>query len=93
MGKGGICIHYTACVVSAGVRRLEGASIGEFIVFLLLLLFLIPIFSLVFLCLGGLLGEGIRMSVSAPFGPSWDTTLSLKPTSAHRGTDKGPTNQ
>lgn len=39
---------------------------------------------------GGLLGERIRMSVSTPFCPSWDTILSLSCTSAYRGTDKVP---
>ncbi|KAM7394224.1 hypothetical protein PAMP_021037 [Pampus punctatissimus] len=30
------------------------------------------------------------MSASTPFCPSWDAILSLSPTSAYRGTDKGP---
>lgn len=86
MGKGGICIHYTLLVVSEGVKVGKGPwSSG-------LSFFLFP-FRLVFLCLGGLLGERIRMSVSTPFCPSWDTILSLNPTSAYRGTDKGPRNE
>lgn len=86
MGKGGICIHYTLPVVSEGVTA--GRDLDRLVYH-----FFNSLFGLVFPCLGGLLGERIRMSVSTPFSPSWDTILSLNPTSAYRGTDKGPRNQ
>lgn len=83
MGKGGICIHYTPLVVS------EGVTAGRDFDPLVCLVFLFRFRS----CLsvfGGLLGERIRMSVSTPFCPSWDTILSLSFASAYRGTDKAP---
>jgi len=86
MGKGGICIHYTLLVVSEGVTA--GRDLDP-----LLYRFLLFPFRSCLSVFGGLLGERIRMSVSTPFCPSWDTILSLNPMSAYRGTDKGPRNE
>lgn len=82
MAKEGICIHYTLHAVSEGVQ-LKGTLIPQFVISLLIPLLVLP--SCVWV---GLLGERIRMSAATPFCPSWDTALSLSPTSAYRGSDK-----
>ncbi|XP_078800085.1 paired box protein Pax-5 isoform X3 [Oryzias latipes] len=82
MANEGICIHYTLHAVSEGVQ-LKGTLIPQFVISLLIPLLVLP--SCVWV---GLLGERIRMSAATPFCPSWDTALSLSPTSAYRGSDK-----
>lgn len=89
MGKGGICIHYILPVISVGV--MAGRDFDR-LVYRLFSFFIT--FSVSSFCVWGrLLGERIRTSTCTPFRFSWDTILSLNPTSAYRGTDKRPKNQ